>query len=758
MSRLFATTLFLSAGLLFCVQPMAAKGVLPLLGGSPAVWNTCTVFFQAALLAGYAYAHASTNRLGHRRQAWLQLAIVALPLLVLPFGLAPDRFQSLPPESNPIPWLVGLLAITVGPPFLALSTTAPVLQRWFAASGRPGSENPYPLYSASNLGSMLALVAYPVAIEPWLKLADQAWLWAAGYGLLLVLTAACAWTSLRKPAVIAEAPPAITPDADPIAWKTWLGWVGLAFPASSLMLGVTTYLSTDIASMPLLWIVPLALYLLSFILVFARRPVGTEFWSVKGLPMAAGVLVFALSLGSADLFWMPVHLLGFFAACMACHGELARRRPPAQNLTAYYLAMSVGGVLGGLFNALIAPYLFDRIAEYPIALVLACLVRPRRKTEADAARTAAGNLWQGRLDLLLPAALLVTILGLAPEIPGNDGRSGPSPSTQSAEVLVKLTFGLGVLVAYMWADRPLRFGLGLAAVLAAGTLFPDHSGRILLQERSLFGVLRVALVSNEGGTFHRLIHGSTLHGQQNLDPARRRDPQTYYHRDGPAGQIFALHGSGPAGTSVGVVGLGVGSLSAYARAGESWTFYEIDPAVARVARDPAFFTYLADCPAGRPRIILGDARLRLREAPDGSFGLIVLDAFSSDAVPVHMLTREALALYRRKLAPGGRLAFHISNRFFDLGSVLGTLAADSGWAVRVWSDLAVTPEQERAGHSASVWAVLAASDVGLGSLANDAAWVVPARRPGEAPWTDDYSNLLGRLRVLDDPRGGFIKP
>ena len=738
MSRLFAFTVFASASLLFCVQPMVAKGVLPLLGGSPAVWNTCAVFFQAALLAGYAYAHATTSWLGVRRQAVLHVAVVALPMLLLPIGLTPDRFPAAP-ESNPVPWLFGVLAVTVGLPFFAVSTTSPVLQRWFAATG---SADPYALYGASNLGSMLALAAYPLLIEPGLRLADQTGLWAMGYGGLVVLTAACAFATLRAPATtFAPAPNEPNSDGRP-GLTRWLTWVALAIPPSSLMLGVTTYLSTDVAAVPLLWVAPLALYLLTFILVFARRPVGLDFWARKGLPMAAVLLTFALGLGTTDLAWAPVHLFGFFAASMVCHAELARRRPPARYLTAFYLAMSVGGVLGGLFNALVAPNVFDRVAEYPLALVLACLARP-------ALAVLKGGEGRRRwLDVLLPLILLGLILGLA-ALPRGDGAS---PDLAPDGLAVKALFGLAVMVVYTWADRPVRFALGLGAVLSAGALFPDRSGTVLWQERSVFGVLRVAKVAGPE-TVHRLIHGSTLHGQQTLDPARRREPQTYYHHDGPAGQILALHAEGPVRGGVGVVGLGVGSLAAYARPSEEWTFYEIDPAVARVARDVRFFTYLADCPAGPPRVILGDARLRLREAPDGGFALLVLDAFSSDAVPVHMLTREALALYRRKLAPGGRLAFHVSNRFFDLGPALGALARDCGWACRFRRDLDVTAEQQRSGRSPSIWAVMARCEEALGPLARDSRWRVPRVRPGESPWTDDYSNLLGRLQILNGSEG-----
>jgi hypothetical protein len=731
LSSLFALTMLLGATLLFVVQPMIAKLVLPLLGGSPSVWNTCMVFFQAALLAGYAYAHASSAWFRPRRQALLHVGLMLTPLWFLPLGIPREWARSPTTGTNPSPWLLGLLLATVGLPFFVVSTTTPLLQRWFSRTDHPAAGDPYFLYAASNIGCMVALLSYPIVVEPALGSARQGQFWAAGYGIFLVLMLACAAVVWRTPQVLREgAPdPASLDRSDRIRISRWLRWVALAFLPSSLMLGVTMHLTTDVGSIPLIWVIPLAIYLLSFILVFAKRPPLAHPWMVRLLPMAVVMLLLTMWLKSVQSAALVLHLATFFVAAMVCHGELARRRPDARHLTAFYLAMSLGGVLGGVFNALVAPLAFDWVVEYPLVLALSCLALP-----GSGASTSSGK--DRVLDVALPLALGALIVGLFWLLP----RAGSRPDG----VGLKPVLGLAAFLCFAFKDRPVRFALGIGvALLASHGLGGGDSARVLHRERNFFGVLQVVHDTREN--IHQLIHGNTLHGQQSLDPGRCREALSYYHRTGPIGQLLEDPATRPARTTVAVVGLGAGSLACYATENEAWTFYEIDPAIVRIARDRRFFTYLSGCRARSCEIILGDAKLQLKNAPRGGYGLIVLDAFSSDAIPVHLLTREALRLYRAKLAERGLIAFHISNRYIDLAPVLGALARDAGLISRVRSDLESSPDQVKDGKSASTWLVMAARTSDLGALANDPSWIEPRLRADEAVWTDDYSNLVGHF-------------
>jgi hypothetical protein len=756
---LFGSTLFLSAALLFSVQPMVAKMALPLVGGSPAVWCTCMVFFQAALLAGYTYAHATTTLLGVRRQALLHAGLIMLPLLRLPFGITADATRSLSAAENPTGWLLGVLVTTVGLPFFMVSTSAPLLQRWFARTGHSAGTDPYFLYGASNLGSLLALLAYPLVVEPTLRVTMQRMAWATGYGLLVALTLACALVVSRSKDLMvrrsndlgqsqskdlvgrsanASATAALL---DRVQIGQWLRWVALASVPSSLMLGVTTHVSTDIASVPLWWVIPLALYLLSFILTFARRPPLPHAWMVRALPMAAVMLALAMSVSfGIQPILIPIHLVTFFLAAMVCHGELARSRPARQHLTAFYLALSVGGVLGGIFNALVAPIVFDRVAEYPLALFLACLFLP-------VTRPDPGGPWRRTLDVAIPIGMCVLLWGLVHWISGR-------PDASQRYLVAKVLFGLAAVACFSLKDRPIRFALGIGAILLAGETSAGDLGRVLHQHRNYFGVLRVTYVA--AGNYHRLIHGHTLHGQQSLDPERRHEPLTYYHRTGPIGQVFDAFRTRPPRPDVAVVGLGAGTLACYAEPGQRWTFYEIDPAVERVARRSGYFTFLEDCRADSTEVILGDARLRLADAPAHGFGLLVFDAFSSDAIPTHLLTREAIRLYRSKLAGGGMIAFHISNRFIDLAPVLGALARDAELRCLIRRDLDVSPAEVARGKAASVWAVMAERDEDLNGLGVDGNWQSPQIHRGEAVWTDDFSSVIEHFALLH-PRGAVGK-
>ncbi len=727
---LFSLTLFLGASLLFCVQPMIARMILPLLGGSPSVWNTCMVFFQAALLAGYAYAHAIAARCGVRRQTVVHAALLLLPLLTLPIVVREETIGSLLTLGNPTLWLLGLLTATVGLPFFVVATTAPLLQTWFARTGHPSGRDPYFLYASSNLGSMLALLGYPLVIEPNFRVAEQSRLWGIGYVFLVFLTAFCALAVWRSPASASgrSSESLAEEQTDRPSLGRRLIWVALAFVPSSLLIGVTTYLSTDVAAIPLLWVIPLALYLLTFILVFAKRAIVPQAWVVRTFPIALVTLLMVIGLRASQIFWIPLHLLVFFVASMLCHGELARRRPSTRFLTEFYLAISLGGVLGGLFNALLAPALFDRTVEYPLALVLSTLALPA--TTRD--RSGPGRRV---LDFALPAALGLVVGGLI--------WSFHLTPWKNDSPWLKLLYGLAALACFSFSGRPIRFGLGAAALLSTALVYDE--GTILHRGRNFFGILKVQQF--EPGPFHQLVHGSTLHGLQNFAPSHRREALTYYHRTGPIGQVFEVfRHRNEERSSVGVVGLGTGTLAAYARPVERWTFFEIDPDVIRVARDPRYFTFLSDSLAGALDIRLGDARLRLREVADQSYKLLILDAFSSDAIPMHLLTREALQLYRSKTSRDGLLAFHISNRYVDLAPALGALARDAGLVCRYRIDSDLTHEEILAGKITSTWLVMAARESDLSTLATDPRWKSPALGPREPIWTDDFSNLVHYLK------------
>jgi spermidine synthase len=724
----YGLTMFLSACLLFVVQPMFARMVLPLLGGAPAVWNTAQVFYQAALLLGYAFAHVASRRLGLRRQAILHLLLLLVSLLVLPIGI--PRGWTPPGGSDPIPWLLVSMLVSVGLPFFVISATSPTLQHWFASTNHRSAADPYFLYAASNIGSMLALIGYPLLIEPRLPVADQSLIWAGAFSVLIVMMAACALVAWRSPRTMSQPAPSVqaTPASpERLTAPRRARWVLLAFVPSSLMLSLTTYLSTDIAATPLLWVVPLSLYLLTFVIAFSRRPVLPHRVMVRALPILLLPLVIVLAAGANEPLQvvMPMHVLTFFVAAMVCHGELARDRPPTRYLTEFYLWMSFGGALGGIFNALIAPQLFTNIMEYPLMLVLACMLMPRSAVDAPP-RTRV-------LDVGLPGllALLVTVLGFIAE-------RGEYADNLAGQYLI---IAAPAIFCFSFRSRPLRFGLGVAVILLLGTLYGGVENSVLYAERSFFGVVRVT--QDEQAAYHYLMHGSTLHGMQSRDPQRAREPLSYYHRTGPLGQVFEAFNPANAEANVGVVGLGTGAIACYGTAGQHWTFFEIDPLVEAVARDPRYFTYLRDCVKDEA-VVLGDARLSLQGTTQ-QYDMLVLDAYSSDAIPMHLVTREALELYIDRLAPGGVLVFHISNRHLDLEPVLGNLAQDAGVSSIIREDGA-DPEERQEGKQPSDWVVMARQADDLGSLAADERWQPLRTRADQPVWTDAFGSLLSVFR------------
>ncbi len=721
MYLLFAGTIFVGAALLFIIEPLFARMMLPLLGGSPAVWNTAIVFYQTVLLAGYGYVHWMTRQLSPRRQVWLHLTLLFVPLVVLPIVIPGDWTP--PRQTNPIPWMLALMAVAVGLPFFVVATTSPLLQKWFTGTRHPQAGDPYFLYAASNLGSMIGLLSYPILLEPWLRLKEQSGWWAAGYLAFAALTAACAWVARRNP--VAATPAAAEVDISATVMnRRRLRWGLLAAVPSSLMLGVTTHLSTDIAAVPLLWVVPLAIYLLSFILVFARRPPVPHRWMVRALPWVVLPLVVLLCARAARP--LPVvmswHLLALFVVSMVCHGELANDRPAPRHLTEFYLWLSVGGVVGGAFNALVAPVVFSRVLEYPLALAAGCALAPTAGTSTRRQRL---------LDLMLPLVVGMLAANLAPllEVAG----------VSSAAWLVTLKAVVPVVIALAFVRRPVRFGLTVGVLLLVNTWLPGERERTLHLERSFFGIHRVMIDAT--GQRIRLSHGTVVHGMQSLVASESRLPLSYYHPHGPIGQVFAALRSPQ---RVAVVGLGTGSLAAYAQPQQQWKYYEIDPAVVNIACNTNYFTFLAECRAPL-QIVLGDARLTLGATTE-KYDLLVLDAYSSDAVPLHLITREALLVYTDHLSPGGCLAMHISNRYLNLQSVIANLAADAGLVCFIQSEVSIPEADRRKGRQTATWAVLARNASDLGPLATDLRWRPAPPVPAQRVWTDDFASLYSVLR------------
>jgi hypothetical protein len=941
MLLVFAFTLFTSATLLFMVEPMIGKMITPLLGGTPAVWNTCMVFFQAVLLAGYAYAHFSTTLLGARKQAILHLVLLALPFWFLPLVADPDYIKG---GENPIVGLLLLLSMTVGVPMFVVSASAPLLQKWFANTSHPSARDPYFLYGASNLGSMLALIAYPTVVERYLRLGQQSFDWTIGYGILAALTALCAvflWLSppnvessvqeeaksvenvaksgrrsseairqskhgIRKvkessplPAVETETSSTLRGE---VTWLRVLRWVALAFVPSSLMLGVTTYITTDIAAIPLLWVTPLALYLLSFILVFSQVPAwlqwlllvvsgavicvvgGSLLWDLDGfeskpllqffvrtiivlvigggvyfawwgwkyrstdmlhstmvllMPLFVLALLFFMLSEIKTKHWiafsLAIHLATLFVVAMVCHGELARDRPAAKYLTGYFLWMSVGGVLGGLFNALLAPVIFSGLVEYPLAMMLACWMAPplgpsnesswgRRfdvilgclfagfgallialrlrdhdipfaflkdapwhwelaallggivigSVLALRARDKKFDRW---MDLALPLCLGMLFIGLAWGLRSNAVwprvvKIAAALNMRTAYLTLILTYSVPVVLCYVFVERSLRFALGVGAVLLASAFCSIFDNDVVHQERSFFGVLKIEEqdeFNNGEFVFRRLVHGTTLHGMQFVSPESRRDePVTYYHHTGPMGEMMLAYNGAdtpPEKMNLAVIGLGTGCMSCYARKGQHLTFYDIDPIVKRLSFDKGeppypYFTFVQDAIARGATVdlVMGDARLtmaRQQLKDSDKYGFILVDAFSSDAIPIHLITLEALDVYLNKLTEDGLICFHISNRYLDLEPVLYNLAKARNLSAVTQSDSRETDPNSTAllGKTSSTWVVLSRSQKRLDKLMELNDWEDKRKeiRFDLLPlsfWPDNGTGMVGQAIFL----------
>jgi hypothetical protein len=727
---LFASTMFLSGFLLFLVEPMTAKMVLPILGGVPMVWNSCVVFFQVVMLAGYAYAFLASRSLTIRQQVLVHACVLAAPTVALPFMIESGLVT--PPPGNPLPWLMWLLTLRIGLPFFALATSASVFQHWLSRTDHPAAGDPYFLYSASNHGCLTALAAYPVIIEPLLTLREQTRFWALGYVALVALAGGCGIVAWRRATKDATDPATVAAQATrsaraAVTASRRIRWITLAFVPSSLMLAVTSYLSTDIAAVPLLWIVPLAIYLTTFALAFGRRSQAAFAASTRAVPLLVVPLVLFMLAGVREPLALLVllHLGGFGAIALYCHGKLARDRPDAWHLTEFYVWVSVGGMAGGLLSTLVAPVIFRTIGEYPLVLMLGCLLF-----------RAPGNAVGAPRSVILDVALPMTAGGLAAAVL-IAARTGQLPLSMQIAGL-----SIPALLAFTQRRSPGRFGLSLALMLASGLAFSNSGGRVLYEARTFFGVYRVT--EDPTGRYHGLAHGTTLHGMQALAPERRAEALTYYHATGPFGQAWRALPGAAGGRAIGVIGLGVGTLATYATPAQRWTFFEIDPAIERIARDRSYFTFMDAC-GDRCRVVIGDARLSLGRVAPRSYDLLVLDAFSSDAIPIHLMTREALELYLSRLGDGGALLLHVSNRHLSLAPVVARLAESEG--LIALQQVEVVGPTAPPGKSSSHWIAMARTRADLGALAADDRWRPLAASDGTPLWTDDFSNILSVLRI-----------
>ena len=813
-AALFTCTIFAGAVLLFWIQPLFTRMALPLLGGSPLVWNTAMVFFQAMLLAGYAYAHGLSRWLGARGQLVVHALVLATAALALPIGIG-EGWQ---PDSStpPAAWLMALLFVSLGAPFFALAATAPLLQRWFSMGHHPHAQDPYFLYAASNAGSVAVLLAFPFVLEPLLATGSQSVAWSFGFGVLALGIVACGGSIWRAesraaPGSIRQSEPAIPATRKPdiaeaaagdtqhsamtgrsgtatsertdtessdrsgketstrplgamptagVSWRQRVAWLAYSAVPSALLLGVTAHISTDIASAPLLWVVPLALYLLSFVNAFARNPLIPHWVATRAMAFAIVLLAAVFLWREPAGIFLPLHLGAFFCIALACHGELARCRPPAASLTEFYLFLSLGGLAGGISVALVAPLVFDSVLEYPLFLVLAAVLLPNRHLRrgrppttgrpisstgepvvaSEASGAAAG--WGlagaiGRNDLILATAIAVVVLGTMPFL---DWFSLPLPRIAYAALLALLAvFALSRQV------RPLAFALCIAALLT-GAIRPPWSDDTLWSGRSFFGVYRVTETADPAT--RNLVHGTTNHGGQWMPGEGIVKPTTYHTASSPAVHLLERMRTRSPGLRVGIVGLGIGALAYHRREGEPWRYYEIDPLIEWLATRSGYFEMMPRHDPQAP-IILGDARLTLAREPQGYFDLLVLEAFASDAIPTHLLTREALALYMTRMRPGGVVLFHISNRLLDLEPVVAGSVAELKYAARV-NFLRDIDKQADPTAVPSHWVAVARDEATLQSLELGETWQ-PLDLSDQRQWRDDFSNLVGIIRW----RGGL---
>jgi hypothetical protein len=738
----YTATVFLSALLLFGVQPMFTRMVLPRLGGSPSVWSVAMVFFQSMLLAGYAYAHILMTARNRYVPVAIHLALLIAAALTLPLSIG--DFLGSPPTGAAAPfWLLGLFTVSIGLPFFTLAANNPLTQAWFARTRHRDAQDPYFLYAASNVGSFLALISYPVLFEPVFTLRAQSRLWTLGFIVLIALIAGCGALMLcnQRRAVAGTK----TVAGDKPSWPVIGRWVFISAVPSGLLVAVTAYISTDIAAAPLLWVIPLSLYLLTWTLVFQRHALIPHSTTLFLQPFAiAGIVVLLYYAG-----WIPLldslsgHLVSFFIIAMACHGELARTRPAPQYLTIFYVSLSFGGMIGGLFSGLVAPYAFSWVAEYPILAVLAVLCRPfGQETWRPFERLLwplDPTYWPQLSARFWPVAVVIGLGLLFSRSIGFDFDGDPE--------LLKVVILALVAISLVLLRDPPKSAFAVAMALAMIWLYPASETRPETL-RSFFGVHKI--YESDDGRFRILKHGSTIHGAQQIEDDEgqpmngRPKPITYYHDNSAMSRVIeAVRARKGSPLHVAVIGLGTGTLACLSTPDETWRFYEIDPTIVEIARDPNRFTFLSSC-APQVGIVVGDARLTLAREPDRQFDLIIVDAYSSDAIPVHLATAEAMALYKSKLVPQGVFVMHISNRHLELHSVVEGIAGANGLKTWVWRRDQDDSDDINYVFSSDV-VISAQNAEDIGALAHDSSWVLNTPNPTIRTWTDDYSNVAGAL-------------
>ncbi|MFO1112022.1 MAG: fused MFS/spermidine synthase [Bradyrhizobium sp.] len=728
----YTLAIFVSALLLFSVQPLFTKMVLPRLGGSPAVWSVAMVFFQSLLLAGYAYAHYLTKAAGRVVSVVVHLGLLAIAMATLPLAIRSGWGE--PPASGYAFWLLGLFAVSIGLPFFALAANNPLLQAWFVRTGHPNGPDPYFLYASSNVGSFLALLSYPVLLEPVFTLRTQNLIWTGGYGLLILLIGGCGVLLLRSPANAAALNmPENDADAPAPSWRLRARWIFLSAVPSGLLIAVTAHISTDVAAAPLLWVLPLSLYLLTWVLVFQSRPLLPHWLMLLLQPLAIAGVVILLAVGGEQnlLLTLGGHQLCFFVIAMACHGELARTRPAARYLTGFYVALSFGGMVGGLFAGLVAPYIFSWIAEYPILLSLAALCRPPGRE-----RLPRFTQWYWPLLAAIAVALI---------LPTYYSGKIFSFLEDNRNWMIGSVGALAALLAVALNGNRWKIFATVAVALVLLRAYPSDDGRVETV-RSFFGVHKIVVTPN--GQYHVLMHGTTIHGAEKFrnddgSPVTGRpEPITYYHKDGGIGQaIAAVRERKGAPLKVAVIGLGSGSLTCASEPGEDWKFFEIDQTMVDSARDPKYFTYIQKCePNLKP--VIGDARLTFAREPSGAYDVIIVDAYSSDAIPIHLATEEAMEIYKDKLAPHGAVVMHVSNRHLELESVVVGIADANDLKSWVYSE--DTGRDAEYIFSTTV-VVSAREEADVGKLASSDKWTLTEAEDHQRVWTDDYSNIVGAL-------------
>jgi hypothetical protein len=739
----YIAAVFLSALLLFSVQPMFTRMVLPRFGGSPSVWSVAMVFFQSMLLAGYAYAHMLATLQQRYAAVVIHLFVLIAAGLTLPLAIA-QGWGNPSGTAAAAFWLLGLFAVSIGLPFFALSANNPLLQAWFVGTGHHDAHDPYFLYAASNVGSFIALLSYPILFEPNFTLQMQNRLWSVGFLLSIALIGTCAVLMLRVPHRVARLPAETKPTTRP-GWTKIGRWIFISAVPSGLLIAVTAYISTDVAAAPLLWVIPLSLYLLTWVLVFQRRPLIPHRITLLLQPAAvAGIMLLLFFPRWLALFFnLTLHLLAFFIIAMACHGELARSRPAPSHLTTFYVSLSFGGMVGGLFSGLVAPYAFSSVVEYPILAVLAVLCRPfTQEVWKPFSRwlwPLAPSYWPQLNRAFWPIALIIALVLVV----GSYRGFGFDDDTEFLTVVV-LT--LSVVSLALLRD-PAKSAFTVALVFAMIWLYPTY-GTYTETLRSFFGVHKI--FESDDGRYRVLMHGSTIHGAQMIETENGEPvtgppvPITYYHDKSAIYQVIrAVRERQHRPMRVAVIGLGAGTLACHIAPGETWRFFEIDPTVIEIARDPKRFSFLSSCAPNSP-IVLGDARLTFAQEPPHAYDLVIVDAYSSDAIPIHLATAEAMAIYKAKLAPHGVVMMHISNRHLELKSVVEGIAAANGLKTWIWSNADESYDDGNYIFTSDV-AISAESADDLGALARDQFWVLTAPDPAVRTWTDDYSNIAGAI-------------